>query len=324
MSKNQIKNLIIVALVILNTVTLFWPKLARHSESQDNINRADFAKKFSLLDPNRQDMDVKDLIVNLQDLRTYLKVLPEQNKDWAEISIYFEVLNTGASVVVNPDLKIWPASLSKLPVGMVAMKRVEEGKWNLDTTKIKMASVDVDTATPDVATKVGQEFSLRFLLDRLLLESDNTAYQMILKQLTPEEFKVLPESIGLEELIDSEGHMSAKDYTRLFRSLYLATYLDEENSEYILELLQRSENNNFIGSGFPEGTQFAHKWGTHNAKNVFADSGIAYFSNRPVLISVMIQARGSDLAGNQTKAENLMKAIGQKVSTFTVNAAGQD
>jgi D-alanyl-D-alanine carboxypeptidase len=50
------------------------------------------------------------------------------------ISIYYEQLNSGANISVNKDLRLWPASLTKLPVALVVMKKIESGGWSEDTT----------------------------------------------------------------------------------------------------------------------------------------------------------------------------------------------
>lgn len=317
MGKQLIYIGIIVVLIASNVVFLF----NRHGdELQQKLDT--HKNTYPLVDSNRPLFDSEDLLVNLQPLREYMKSLPEQNQDWAELSIYFETLNSGANITVNPDLKIWPASLSKLPVAMIAMKKVQSNDWSLEEPAFTMTKEDMDlTTTPEVIKELGKTFPLEFLLERLLLESDNTAYNMIAKKLTAEEFNSLPEAVGLEELVDPEGRMSAKDYTRLLRVLYLANYLNESNSQKILGLMAKSEFNDFLGKALPSEVTFAHKWGTHNEKNVFADSGIVYAGNRKYIISVMVQAKGGDMASNQQKVENLMQDIGKHAYEYVNNAS---
>jgi beta-lactamase class A len=282
------------------------------------INKA-YSKTYPLLDPNRQFQDKKDLIINIQPLRDYLKSLPEKNKDWAEMSIYFEVLNTGANITVNPDLDVWPASLSKLPISMVAIKKVEKGEWTLDK-KFKMDIEYVDEQEiPKRVENIGKDFELSFVLERLLLESDNTAYRMILKQLTKAEIDSLTYVVGLEQLFNNDSKISAKEYIRLLRVLYNAAYLNEEHSNYLLELLDRSKFDGFLSFGIPSNIPFAHKWGRNDLNNVYADSGILYIPNRPVLISVMIQGKSGDVTSDRKKAEALMREIGEKVYVYINN-----
>jgi beta-lactamase class A len=266
----------------------------------------------------------ENLIVNVQELRDYLKALPEQNKDWAEMSIYFEVMNTGANITVNPDSKIWPASLMKLPIGMAAMEKVEKGEWSLDETMFELTAEDVDLITaPEVAAEVGKEYSLNFLLERLLLVSDNAAFNILSRNISQDEFSIVAEEVGLEQLITDDEKLSAKDYTRLFRALYQSTYLDEKHSQMMLELLDRSEFNEFLNNSFPPDVPFAHKWGANLEYNVYADSGILFVKDKPVMISVMIQGKDKDVSKSNEKAKKLFKEIGEFTYQFMRNAQNQ-
>ncbi len=311
----------IIVFLILGFSIALCLILIKKQNTEDALS--EFKNSYPLLDKTRPLYKEQDLVVNLQPLRDYLKALPEQNKDWAEMSIYFEVLNTGSNITVNPDLHIWPASLSKLPVAMMAMKKVERGEWNLDTTPFVVAAEDADIKTnPDIVSAIGQTFSLRYILERLILESDNTAYNMIVKQLDPEvDLNSIPEAVGLDALVEQDGKMSAKNYTRLLRALYLATYLNPEHSNLLLNLMKDSDYKNFIRAGVPLETSFAHKWGTYLERNVFADSGIVYLENRPYMLSVMIQAKAGDPNENWEKANKLMIEIGQRSYDYmkTVN-----
>ena len=271
-----------------------------------------YRQQYPLLDGNRRLSDPKDLVVNLQDLRQYLKQLPEQNKDWAEMSIYFEVFGTGASVVVNQDLKLFPASLAKLPLAMVVMKKVESGEWALDK-KIVLTKEDADLfRTPDIAQDIGRSYDVKFLIEQLIIESDNTAYRMLIKELTQPELDSIGEAVGLDGFFNDEGKISAKDYTRLLRVLYLAVYLNEDNSQTLLSLMQRSEHSGFLKGGIPNDVPFAHKWGTNLFISVYSDSGIVYVPKRPYMISVMIRGINGDPKVNEAKADLLMKEISQR------------
>jgi beta-lactamase class A len=304
----------IVIIIIFAGTTIWW---VDHSYKHDHAaeHYIQHVKDYPLLDPALPFYEKENLIVNVQELREYLRALPEQNKDWAEMSIYFEVLNTGANISVNNDARIWPASLTKLPVGMIAMKKVEKGEWDLENTKFTLVAEDADYHTPNVQQEIGKSFSLEFLLERLLLDSDNTAYHMIVRELTEEELLSIANEVGLEQLFTVDGKFSAKEYTRLLRSLYDATYLDIEHSQKLLQLLNESMFTKFFKAGVPAGVPVAHKWGMSDQENVYADSGIIYAKDRPYMLSVMIQGK-TDQEADQTKAEALIKEISERSYEF--------
>jgi beta-lactamase class A len=311
---------IYIAIILLFAGTTIW--WVDHSNKHDNAaeHYVQHVKDYPLLDPALPFYDKKDLIVNIQGIRSYLKALPEQNKDWADMSIYLELLNTGSNVTVNQDSKIWPASLAKLPVGMIAMKKVESGEWDLQNTKLTLVKEDADIAyTPAIANEIGKSFSIELLLEKLLLESDNTAYHMLVRELSEEELISIAEAVGLEEFFRADGKVSAKDYTRLLRALYSSTYLNEERSQKLLSLLQRSKFDRFIRAGIPKEVKFAHKWGINENENVYADSGIVYLKNRPYLLSVIISGKTDDQKADQAKAEELIKDIGKRTYEYIKN-----
>lgn len=309
--KKHWQTILIFVLLVSNIAVYFGVKQEPYVDPG-----VEYRKTYNLLDGNRRLADEKNLITNIQPLREYLRGLSAQNKDWADISIYFEYLPTGANITVNQDLQIWPASLAKLPLAIVVMKRVESGQWSLDT-RLEMTAEDADTVrTPDITQDIGKSYDIKFLLERLLLESDNTAYRMLLKNFTEQELNDIGTAIGLEQFFSEGGKVSAKDYSRLFRVLYLAAYVNEEHSQFLLRLLQDSEFKNFIKAGLPAEVPYAHKWGTNLAIDVFADAGIVYVEGRPYMISVMIQGKGESSDVNQQKAGQLMKEIGQKTYEF--------
>lgn len=312
--KLVVTNIVLIALLLISNI--WWLYQSKKTENPELALEAHLSQ-YPLLDPALAYYDKHDLIVDVQEIRKYLRNLPVENKDWADMSIYFEVLNTGANVSVNPDLQIWPASLSKLPVGMIAMRKVQLGEWDLKKTPFVLTQNLLDTKfNADLADLVGKTFSLDFLLDRLLLDSDNTAYNIIVSKLTEQELNSIAEAVGLEALVHEGGTMNAKDYTRLLRALYLGTYLNDEYSQKLLSLLNNSEFKGYIRAGIPSNVAFAHKWGIYLEKNIFADSGIIYLENRPYLISVMIQAKSDNHTANEQKAQKLMGEIGRKTYEF--------
>lgn len=305
------QSVLIILLIISNLVVYFSVKPEVVPDPG-----VEYRKTYSYLDGNRRLADQKNLITNIQPLREYLKSLPETHKDWAEMSIYFEYLPTGANISVNPDLQLWPASLAKLPLAIVVMKKVESGEWSLDT-KITLEAKDADTVrTPDIVQDIGRSYDIKFLLERLLLESDNTAYEMLIKNFSDDDLNTIGEAIGLDQFFTENGKVSAKDYSRLFRILYLAAYLNEDHSQFLLKLMQDSEFKRFVRAGVPESVAFSHKWGTNLLVNVYADAGIVYIDQRPYMISVMIEGKNGDAKINEQKAHELMKEIGERSYNF--------
>lgn len=264
---------------------------------------------YPLIDPARQFISQENFIVNIQELRDYFNGLGEKYSE--KISIYYEQLNSGANIAVNKDQRFFIASLAKLPVAMVVTKKVEQGMWNWDT-KFQMQEKDLDAGSgelyKDTSTK---EYPLKQLLEALLIDSDNTANNILTRNLTESDYQGIIDAIGLEDLFDANSQASAKEYSRLLRALYTSSYLERENSQEILKLMSEAKFKNFLSQGLPGEISFAHKYGENSAQYVYADSGIVYVPNKPYMITVIY--RGSTGTPEEEKeVMQLMKEISEK------------
>lgn len=297
-------------LIILNILFLIlWIKAERFSRVQDFVN------KYPLVDPARSYLDQRDFVVNLQPLREDLKSLVASSTP-NEVGVYFEVLNTGANIAINQDVRFWPASLGKVPVALVAMKKIEKGEWKL-TNELIMFSEDQDERFGELYKQpVGTRFTIEALLKEMLINSDNTAQKILIRNLPSPEFDELLAGLGLEELFDQNYDITAKEYSRIFRALFVSSYLEPQYSQMILNWLSESEFDKLLAGSIPQDVPFAHKIGQQDIENVFLDAGIVYAQNRPYMITVMIKI--NDGSGEKTASE-LMKQISQKAYNYVQN-----
>lgn len=297
-------------LLILNILFFgLWLKEKNYSRVQD------FRNNYPLVDPSRSYIDQADFIVNLQPLRADLKALAASSTP-NEIGFYFEVLNTGANIAINQDVRFWPASLGKVPVALVAMKKIERGEWKLSNELI-MFSEDQDERFGDLYKQpVGTRFTIEELLRQMLVNSDNTAQKILIRNLPSPEFDELLAGLGLEELFDQNYDITAKEYSRIFRALFVSSYLEPQYSQMILHWLSESKFDELLAGPVPKEVPFAHKIGQQDIENVFLDAGIVYAQNRPYMITVMIKI--NDGSGEETASE-LMKQISQKVFNYVQN-----
>lgn len=281
------------------------------SRAQNNGQPA--AHQF--LSPMREYVSDNDVIVNFQSLRNYLNDKYEIDSD---VSIYFESLNTGANISISKDAEFFPASLLKVPVAMAAIKKIEKGEWRWENELVVMAG-DKDERFGDLHKEpVGTRFTIEHLIERLLVDSDNTAYFILLRNLEEEEMLTVYRHLGLQDFFDKEGKISAKRYAVVMRSLYHAALLSKENSAKVIDWLTRTSFKEYLEQGLPEGVLFAHKIGVSFEENVFMDAGIVYAANRPYLIIVMVHGK------EQGVAQGIMKDIAEKTHKYMIEYNGND
>jgi beta-lactamase class A len=298
---------ILAVLLISNLVSLV---LYFKSNIKTDSNRIS-----PLLNPLRAMVNKKDMIVSIQPLRDEINRLTENNPD---ISIYFEFLNTGANIVVNKDAEFFPASLSKLPLAMTVVKKIERGEWQWGNELVLMPTDKDDRFGNLYKQPIGTRITIENLVREMLINSDNTAYTMILRNLEPEEFKNTQKSLGLDSFFSNDGKISAKNYTVILRSLYNSSYLEMSNSEKLIKMMADSETNDFLSKGIPKNIPFSHKVGISDEKNVYLDAGIVYLPNRPYFLIVMVNTPDE----NKAKAE--MKEISEKVYSYVSEYNNED
>lgn len=300
---------VLLSLVLAVTYVMYIPRLA-HTGS--GVSR--------LLNPSLSVIDKKDRIVDFQSLREYLTSTYENRNDYM-ISIYFEYLPTGANIAVNKDEKIWPASLIKIPVAMSAMKKVQNAIWKLDN-ELVILDDDKDSEYGDMYKEPsGTTHPIRFFLEKSLIDSDNTAHFVLLRNLDGGELEDVYVHLGLDDVIEVlkkspkkenevDNRITAKRYSIFFRSLYNATYLNQEYSELFLEILSRAPRD-LLGKGLPPEVTFVHKTGVRIDEAVRADSGIVYAEGRPYILTVMTQKKKGAL--NEEEVAKLFEDISRKV-----------
>lgn len=304
--RNRTSAAVIAFLVLSNTVALAWA-VYEWSDIPAMTN------PYPLIDFSRSFIPQKNFITNVQPLRDSLqKITKERKLDNA--SIYFEYLQTGANISINPEVRVYPASLLKLPTAIAVMNKIEKGEWQPDSKLVLFASdIDPNYGNTYYAHPVGTTFTIEELLKAILIESDNTAHRIIIRNLSTEDLAVMRDSMGLEEVLDSNQRLSAKEYSRVFRALYYASAINREHSEQLLRWLSETPFTDFLESGLPPGIGFSHKIGKGGPQKTYLDSGIVYLSGRPYLLSVAIAGR------DEQEAKAIMREISQTVYNYVAN-----
>ncbi len=285
---------------------------------------ASTSNPFPLLDPGATEMRQNDLLVRFQPLRDKMLAEYQNNPDFI-IGLYFEYLPTGSNLSVNNDHPMWPASLIKIPVAMAAMKKVDQGEWQL-SNELVILDEDKDASFGQLYKQpTGTTMSIEALLQATLVGSDNTAHFVLLRNIDAAELEGVFFHLGLDDFLKSfknspdahteDNRMTAKTYSVFFRSLYNATYLSPENSERFLTFLTDS-GHEYARTGLPAETVFAHKTGIREDEGVWADSGIVYVPKRPYLLTIMLEKRAPTSSVSEVEAAALFKTISSEIYSY--------
>ena len=111
------------------------------------------------------------LVVNFAPLKDYLEGYIAKNN--LNISVYTENLKSGASFGINEEKEFLPASLTKVLVAILIMRKVERKELNLDTL-IDIKDSDRMNSAGTLYLRPEKQLPLKVLLQYMLSESDNT------------------------------------------------------------------------------------------------------------------------------------------------------
>jgi beta-lactamase class A len=271
--------------VVVLLISVIWLMVQNQRLTADNFEAQ--KQGHSYLNPTQGFYDDADLLVNMRPLREELQGLANGKK----VSIYFEFLNTGANIRVD-DVPFWPGSLMKIPVAMAAMKKIESGAWSMND-QLVLTDADKNPAYGDLyKLPSGATFTIEELLKELLVQSDDTARAIFVRNLGEQSVENVLDYLGLQDVFNNNLQVTAQRYSNFWRALYNASYLTPEDSQTLLGIMDLPHDQKLLRQGMPDSVSFSHKIGVYG--DVYSDSGIIYVPNRPYILTVMVQSSSTD------------------------------
>ena len=151
----------------------------------------------------------------------------------------------------------------------------------------------------------GSAETFREYLRRMIVYSDNQAWDNLLQRINPEKYYRLFDDMELPRPDLTRGRpywIGAKDYATFFHILYNASYLRKGYSEEALALLAQTKYQAGLVAGVPQGVEVAHKFGerfrAEDDEIQLHDCGVVYYPKNPYLLCIMTQGkRGANLTG---------------------------
>lgn len=220
----------------------------------------------------------------------------------AEASIYYKDLNDGPWVLINGSMRTVPASLLKVPVALTLFKHAETDKTFLDKKLVLQTLEDVNKAQyfkPAEAISPKISYSVKDLVSYMLESSDNGALYLLGSSLPEEEFATAYSDLGIDVPTEvAPGYtMNVRTYASFFRVLFNASYLNRDNSEYMLSILAQSKFPQGLEAGVPKNIKVAHKFGEFIVSKDdlrLHDCGIVYRPKDPYILCIMTRGTNFD------------------------------
>jgi len=207
-------------------------------------------------------------------------------------------LKSGHVVSSNED-EIFPsASLIKLPIMCAAFQAVEEGKLSLSTA-ITLQKADKRGGSGVIKlAAAGTVFTNRELLEEMIIHSDNTATELIVRQLGIDYLQTAFAKLGLQDTevhpdgfqlssrhVPDDNITSPRDMAFLLEKIYQRQLVSAEASDQMLDILKHQHLRDRLPRFLPVGWQIAHKTGL--LRKACHDVGIVFTPQGDYMICVL-------------------------------------
>ncbi len=237
----------------------------------------------------------------------------------SEIAVYYRDLNNGPVIGIDQNIPFAPASLLKIPLLIAYLSWSETLPSVLDEQVRFEGAVDVgyqQQFAPSMPLEAGVMYSIRTLLERMTIYSDNQALVILFERLPKAYQEELYTLLGVDTALitDPVATLTVKQYSIFFRILFNASFLSRANSEYALGLLTKTTFVEGLRAGVPQDIVVAHKFGERKIENdlqQFHDCGIVYYPNHPFLLCIM--TRGEEASSLIDAIRETTKFVYEKI-----------
>ncbi|MBM0743786.1 serine hydrolase [Phormidium sp. CLA17] len=216
--------------------------------------------------------------------------------------MFFMDLETGNYAEVNGD-KVYPtASIIKLPILIALFQAVDAGTISLNETLTMTRDVIVGGSGEIQDLPPGSKFSLLDTATKMIVTSDNTATNMIIKrmggiQVLNARFRSwgLQKTVMRNMLPDLKGTntTTARELVQLLTLLDKQQLLSSRSQSQALDILQRVRNRTLLPVGLGRGATIAHKTG--DIGFILGDAGIIQMpTGKRYLAAVLVESAYDD------------------------------
>lgn len=231
-------------------------------------------------------------------------------------SFFFEDLSSGYVYGYNENVKMTAAGCMKLPIAIALIKEEELGNLSF-LDKVKIEGKDKVYGTGIIHEFNEREYTIFELLVAMLIQSDNTATNKIIDILTMDRINTVIKEIGLKntelkrKTCDErankeaiENITTAYDLCYIWKSLYNATYLNENNSTMLIDILRRQQIKNKLALYITEDLKYDISSKTGDKQGVENDTELISLNKGNFTFTVMSKDIPNSVYGTVTLAKS--------------------
>lgn len=229
-----------------------------------------------------------------------LEKLVLQAIDFTKLKCAFVIKNlkNGVAVTYQENAIVPAASLIKIPILIEIRRQVNAEELSLKQRITVTGTAQVPGGILSLL-EAGNSYTLNDLLTLMIVQSDNTAANLLIDLAGAAAINRLIRSLDLKNTIlqrkmldraaagaGRENLTTAADLARLLELLYRGEVLDQAESMAMLELMRNQLDRSMMRLYLPDATVIAHKTGELDLLS--HDAGIVYHQNGDYLLVVLI------------------------------------
>ncbi len=223
------------------------------------------------------------------------------------MQVFLTDVDSGGYVSIKGSNEIAAASMIKIPVLVAFLQDVDAGKARLDEQLVISKDVIVGHAGGLQYEPVGTKISALETLTLMIIISDNTATNMIIKRIggievANQRFKSweLVSTVIRNPLPDLTGTntTSPEDLVNLLSMVEQGKLLSPRSRDRLMDIMRQTKTNTLLPQGIPPEAKIAHKTG--DIQSVVGDAGIIDMPNgKRYLISAIAKRPSNDQRANE-------------------------
>jgi len=312
--------LLAIALIIISSFVTKFIVLKNSADSTAYGNSSDLnvrrIKGYKLIRPLLTAKPAQESTIYSSIKENVNKIISEY-KDKGIVSsgaLYFRDFNHTDWISINDVEKFYPGSILKLPVLITYLLMDEEKPGTLDKKLLFYKKYET-VLKPNILAggiKLGNSYSVRELLEYMIVDSDNNANFLLNDNMDLKKFVKLFNdlSIDVPDLKAATLPLNVRECSRFLEVLVNSTYLNEKNSEYAMSLLTKTEFKDGIVKGINDNNVVvAHKFGESGDQlnKQLHETAVFYNNEQPYLLTIMIK-------GNKNITLNKLAEVLQRIS----------
>ena len=200
----------------------------------------------------QEDEEIKSLIE---------KKKSEENLKESNFSFFYYNQDTKKYYFYNEDTYFKAASTVKVPVAMLYYDKINNNEITLDSTiKYTKDCYEKGSGLTDYTYNVSDDIPIKFLLEQSIVNSDNTALNILVKNIGKIQYRYdisQYTEIELSEEFYENNITSARYGYDLLKHIYENTDVYNELSEY----MEKSSGGKYLKEYIGDNYKIAHKYG---------------------------------------------------------------